>query len=201
MSPPPPRQPASRAALLALVVAAFMAAPGAASSAEPPPPELPAPTYSSVAKEVLIEMDDGVELGATIAFPSKDGVEPAPGRFPVVFGMTPYSRNGVCSCYAPDFFATRGMIGAAVDVRGTGGSGGDLTGNYFSPREARDGYNLVEYLGTMAHSSGKVGMAGGSYVGITQYLAAEQRPPTSRRSPRRSRSATSTATPSPMAGS
>ena len=36
---------------------------------------------------------------------------------------------------------------------------------------------LVEYLGTQPYSTGKVGMAGGSYVGITQYLAAEQRPP------------------------
>ena len=91
--------------------------------------------------------------------------------------MTPYGRNGVCGCFAPDFFATRGMVGAVADVRGTGGSGGNLEGNFFSPREARDGYDLVEYLGTQPYSTGKVGMAGGSYVGITQYLAAEQQPP------------------------
>ena len=91
--------------------------------------------------------------------------------------MTPYSRNGLCGCFPPDFFATRGMVGAVVDVRGTGGSGGNLEGNFFSPREARDSYNVIEYLGTQPYSNGKVGMAGGSYVGITQYLAAEQRPP------------------------
>ena len=91
--------------------------------------------------------------------------------------MTPYGRNGVCGCIPPAIFATRGMVGAVVDVRGTGGSGGNLEGNYFSPREARDGYDLVEYFGTRPYSTGKVGMAGGSYVGITQYLAAEQRPP------------------------
>ena len=62
--------------------------------------------------------------------------------------MTPYGRNGVCGCPAPAMFATRGIVGAVADVRGTGGSGGDLEGNYFSPREARDGYHLVEYLGT-----------------------------------------------------
>lgn len=145
--------------------------------ADPPPPELPAPTYHSVSKEVLIPMDDGVKLGATIAFPSADGRMPLEGRFPVVVGMTPYGRNGLCGCFPPDFFATRGMIGAAVDVRGTGGSGGNLEGNFFSPREARDGYDVVEHLGTQPYSTGKVGMAGGSYVGITQYLAAEQRPP------------------------
>jgi putative CocE/NonD family hydrolase len=161
--------------LLATVVAALLlpVAPAAAA----PPPKLPAPTYQSVSKEVLIRMDDGVRLAATVAFPSLDGQNPAPGRFPVVLGMTPYGRNGVCGCVPPDFFATRGMVGAAVDVRGAGGSEGNLDGNFFSPREQRDGYDLVEYFGTQRYSTGKVGMAGGSYVGITQYLAAEQQPP------------------------
>ena len=36
---------------------------------------------------------------------------------------------------------------------------------------------MIEYLGTQPYSNGKVGMAGGSYVGITQYLAAERQPP------------------------
>ncbi len=91
--------------------------------------------------------------------------------------MTPYGRNGVCGCITPSFFATRGMVAAVVDVRGTGGSEGDLEGNFFSPREARDGYLLVEHFGTQPYSTGKVGMAGASYVGITQYLTAEQQPP------------------------
>jgi putative CocE/NonD family hydrolase len=91
--------------------------------------------------------------------------------------MTPYGRTGVCGCGDPSLFATRGIAYAVADVRGTGGSGGNLEGNYFSPREARDGGELVEYFGTRPWSTGKVGMAGGSYVGITQYLAAEQQPP------------------------
>lgn len=146
------------------------------ASAAAPPPKLPDPTYKSVAKEVLISMDDGVKIAATVALPSQDGQTPLPGPFPVVVGMTPYSRNGVCGCYPPDFWATRGMVGAVADVRGTGGSGGTLEGNFFSPREARDSAAVIEYLGTQPYSTGKVGMAGGSYVGITQYLAAEQRP-------------------------
>lgn len=122
-------------------------------------------------------MDDGVKLAGTIALPSEDGQTPLLGRFPVVVGMTPYSRNGVCGCFPPDFFATRGMAGAVFDVRGTGGSGGTLEENFFSPREARDSYTVIEYLAAQPWSTGKVGMAGGSYVGITQYLAAEQKPP------------------------
>lgn len=166
----------TRTALLAAVLAVGIA-PAARAVDPSPPPTLPDPTYQSVSTEVLIPMDDGAQLAATIAFPSKDGQTPLPGPFPVVLAMTPYGRNGACGCVAPSFFATRGMIGAVVDVRGTGGSEGNLEGNYFSPREARDGHNLVEYFGTQPYSSGKVGMAGGSYLGITQYLTAEQQPP------------------------
>ena len=164
--------------MCAALAVAFLVLPAAASAAaDPPAPKLPAPTYRSVAKEVLIPMDDGVQLAATVAWPSEDGQTALPGPFPVVLAMTPYGRNGVCGCFPPDFFATRGMVGAVVDVRGTGGSGGNLDGNFFSPREARDGYHLVEYFGTQPYSTGKVGMAGGSYVGITQYLTAAQQPP------------------------
>jgi putative CocE/NonD family hydrolase len=148
-----------------------------AAAALAAPPTLPAPTYQSVSREVLVTMDDGVRLAATVALPSNDGAQPAPGRFPVVLSMTPYSRNGVCGCISPAFFATRGMVSAVVDVRGTGGSEGDLKENFFSPREARDGYALVEHFAKQPYSTGKVGMAGASYVGITQYLTAEQQPP------------------------
>ncbi len=162
-------------ALAALAALAALTLPAAAAAA--PPPTLPPAGYQSVSEEVLIEMDDGVKLGATVARPSLDGETPVPGRFPVVLGLTPYGRNGVGGTIAPQEWATRGMVGAVVDVRGTGGSGGDLSGNYFSPREARDGYRVVEYFGTRPYSSGKVGMAGGSYVGITQYLTAQRQPP------------------------
>jgi hypothetical protein len=166
-----------RAFLIAAAAVALAAAPVAPAAAQAPPPKLPAPTFQSVSHEVLIEMDDGVELAGTVALPSLDGQTPAPGPFPVVVGMTPYSRNGSCGCYAPALWATRGIAGAVVDVRGTGGSGGTLEENFFSPREARDSAAVIEYLGTQPWSTGKVGMAGGSYVGITQLLAAAQQPP------------------------
>jgi predicted acyl esterase len=50
-------------------------------------------------------MDDGVKLGATVALPSRDGETAMRGKFPVVLGMTPYGRTGLCSCYPPDFWA------------------------------------------------------------------------------------------------
>jgi uncharacterized protein len=166
---------ATRLALcLALAATLASAAPAAAA----PPTVLPPATYpATYSQQRFIAMDDGVKLGATITFPSLNGSAPAPGHFPVVLSMTPYGRDGVCGCGRPADFATRGFVSAVVDVRGTGGSQGNLDGNYFSPREARDGYDLVEYLGTQLWSNGKVGMSGGSYVGITQFKTAETQPP------------------------
>ncbi|CAB4685418.1 MAG: CocE/NonD family hydrolase [Actinobacteria bacterium] len=138
---------------------------------------MPEPTYDTVSEDVAVEMSDGVLLGATVTYPSSDATTRAPGRFPVVLSITPYGRTALCSCPDAAMFATRGIVSVVVDTRGTGGSEGNLDDNYFSPREARDGYELVEHFGTQRWSSGKVAMAGGSYVGITQYLTAELQPP------------------------
>lgn len=160
-----------------LVALPAVLGPPAVADADPvPAPTLPEETFDSVSEEVLVEMDDGVELAATVVRPSEDGETVAEGEFPVVLALTPYGRNGVCGCVPPELFGTRGMIGVVADVRGTGGSGGDLSENYFSPREAQDGAILVDHFGGLPESNGRVGMAGGSYVGITQYLTAARQP-------------------------
>ncbi len=142
------------------------------------PTTLPPLDYDqTVTREIPIPMPDGVRLGATVTFPSRDGSTPAPGKFPAVVSITPYGRNGLASSPDRAMFALRGIIGVTVDARGTGGSEGNLDENYFSPLEASDSATVIEYFGTQDYSSGKVGMAGGSYVGITQLLAAEQQPP------------------------
>jgi hypothetical protein len=75
-------------------MAAIPAASGAptrtpAGASAYPAPKLPPATYKTVARNIAIRMDDGVHLGATVTFPSRDGKVPAPGRFPVVVSMTP----------------------------------------------------------------------------------------------------------------
>lgn len=142
-----------------------------------PATELPAPTYEKTwSQELAVTMSDGVRIATTITFPSLDGRAPAPGKFPVVLSVTPYSRNGLNSSPDRTAFALRGIIGVTADTRGTGGSEGNLNENYFSPLEASDSAALIEYFGTRDYSNGRVGMSGGSYVGITQLLAAEQQP-------------------------
>ena len=63
-----------------------------------------------------------------------------------------------------------------ADARGTGASFGVHNGP-FSVEETADGYEIIEWLSGQPWPSGKVGMAGRSYPGTTQYLAATQRPP------------------------
>ena len=182
----PPRRTTTSllAATLLAIGLAFPTGPTVASSTQATaspiegrtPPTLPEPRYQSVQHEVLIKMDDGVKLGATVALPSRDGETPMKGKFPVVCRDDAVRPEWRLRLLPADFWATRGFVGAVVDVRGTGGSGGDLSRNYFSPREARDGAAMVDWLGTRKWSTGKVGMAGGSYVGITQLLTAGQRP-------------------------
>lgn len=140
-------------------------------------PVLPPTTYAKTfEQEMALPMSDGVHLAMTVTYPSQDGATPAPGKFPVVVSITPYSRNGVNGAPDRKLFAQRGIIGVTVDTRGTGGSEGNLDQNYFSPLEARDSAAVIEYFGTQPYSSGRVGMAGGSYVGITQLLAAALQP-------------------------
>ena len=94
------------------------------------------------------------------------------GPFPVILRRTPYGRRA-----GPNqnrYFAARGYIFVAQDVRGRFGSEGtfrDLAG------QDDDGYDAVEWAAALPGSTGKVGMLGGSYEGWTQWYAAVKHPP------------------------
>jgi putative CocE/NonD family hydrolase len=60
------------------------------------------------------------------------------------------------------------------DVRGRFESEGEW---YPFIHESNDGYDTVEWAGSLPYANGKVGMVGGSYVGATQMLAAIAKPP------------------------
>ncbi|MBX3148012.1 MAG: CocE/NonD family hydrolase [Gemmatimonadales bacterium] len=64
-----------------------------------------------------------------------------------------------------------GYAVVAVQVRGGGASFGRYEG-LFSPTETRDAYDVMDWMVKQPWSDGNLGMFGGSYLGITQYMAA-----------------------------
>ena len=140
---------------------------------QPPPP-----VYGVLAvKDVPVRMDDGVDLAADVYYPADPATgRRAAGRFPVLLTQTPYTNSiGLTSATGGagpgDYFVERGYIFVSADVRGTGRSGGN--GGFFSPRDARDGVDLVDWVAhELAGSDGVVGLTGCSYLGQTQLYTA-----------------------------
>src|ERR1044072_15607 len=116
---------------------------------------------------VRIPLRDGVHLNGTLYLPAGGR---APG--PVLLMLTPYVSQLWHS--RGMYFAANGFPFLIVDVRGRGNSEGE-----FRPtiNEARDGYDVVEWLAQQAYCNGQVAMWGGSYSGYDQWAAASQSPP------------------------
>jgi uncharacterized protein len=116
--------------------------------------------------DVRIRLRDGISLSGILYLPADlDTAGPA------IFTMTPYvaqaqHERGV-------YFASHGYPFLSVDVRGRGNSQG-----IFHPRsEARDGYDVVEWIARQPFCNGRVAMCGGSYQGFCQWAVAREQPP------------------------
>lgn len=125
-------------------------------------------TYDyDVQKNVGVPMRDGTMLRADVYRPKVEH------DVPVVLVRTQYDKNGEKD--KAEFFAKHGYIAVAQDVRGQYASEGEF---YEFANEQRDGYDSVEWAAKkIPGSNGKVGMWGTSYVGATQWMAAEMAPP------------------------
>jgi putative CocE/NonD family hydrolase len=124
-------------------------------------------------KNVDIPMRDGTVLRADV-YRLQDA---PPG--PALLIRTPYSKEDIVHIMAEMFvdpfeLIREGYVWVVQDVRGRFASDGD-----FEPfrHEQLDGYDTVEWVAAQAWCSGKVGMTGSSYLGMTQWLAATQNPP------------------------
>lgn len=132
-----------------------------------------------------LPMRDGVRLAVDLFRPTRDGAlhtEP----LPVVWTHHRYNRaffaNGALVDYLQGFgrgadkLVEHGYIVAAVDTRGGGASFGTQQG-FFMPEETADAHEVTEWLAAQPWSSGRIGMMGRSYLGITQLFAAGTAPP------------------------
>jgi len=122
-----------------------------------------------LARGVRCRMSGGVELVSDHYCPSQTG------EFPTLLMRQPYGRDIASTVvYAhPAWFARHGYNVVIQDVRGRGDSGGEF---YPFRHEARDGAETIAWVRTLPQSNGRVGMYGFSYQGMTQFLAAAERP-------------------------
>jgi len=175
----------------AAILAAGQAAPQKSQAAENPKVSqfgrysgYSEPVYDSgVRTSHYLAMRDGTRIAIDIIRPAKDG-KIAAGPFPVIWTHHRYRRaftaNGrlVSIGDSPDIQALikRGYVAASADVRGSGASFGRALG-IFTPEESQDAFEVTEWLAKQPWSTGKIGMFGGSYLGITQLMAAGRKPP------------------------
>ncbi len=116
--------------------------------------------------DVKVPMRDGVNLSSDIYLPK------AHGRFPAVLQRTPYSNNAGELIEEGRRLANNGYACVIQDCRGRWDSDG---GYYPFHNEGGDGYDTQEWIGRQKWSNGKIGMAGGSYVGLVQWQSAPYR--------------------------
>ena len=148
--------------------------------------------------DVPIAMDDGILLRADVFRPVADG------RYPVLLTYGPYAKglafqDGYPSAWQrmvaehpdvaagssnlhqnwevvdPEKWVPHDYICVRVDSRGCGRSPGRV--DHFSPREAQDFYQCIEWAGVQPWSNGRIGLNGVSYYGMNQWQVASLQPP------------------------
>lgn len=78
-------------------------------------------------------------------------------------------------CPDPAYWVFHDYAVVFMDPRGVGMSEGDA--HYFGAQDASDNYDVIEWLAVQVWCSGRVTMAGNSWLGITQWYTAALNPP------------------------
>ena len=178
-----PSGPQGQAALDPELPASVITASFAPGSTWQPDPAVYGTTSQN---DIPVTMSDGTVLRVNVIYPTdpKTG-QIASGPFPVLLTQTPYGKGrggssspgsaaqpsaGAATGGANNYLAQRGYIEVVADVRGTGDSEGSW--GIFDPVQTTDGITLVNWAAHLAHSDGRVGTYGPSYLGINQLLLA-----------------------------
>lgn len=167
-----------------------------------PPVQVYEPVEGSVHTEhdAPITVRDGTVLRANVYRP------PGDGPFPVLVCAHPYGKDKLpkrkrrggysysfqyralrqsgpirfstlTSWEAPDpaWWTAQGYVMVNCDLRGAGSSEG--VGDILSVQEGQDVHDVIEWAAAQSWSTGAVGMIGVSYLAISQWEGAAQRPP------------------------
>ena len=138
-----------------------------------------------VEKDVDIPMRDGAKLKADVFRPDGDG------QFPVLINMGIYQKDKLWvppddleekpnpymnwETVNPEWWVPRGYACVRVDERGSGKSPGQSV--LYSPQEAVDFYDAIEWAGHQPWSNGRVATIGISFFARTQWWVANLNPP------------------------
>ncbi|HET7201177.1 MAG TPA: CocE/NonD family hydrolase [Burkholderiales bacterium] len=138
-----------------------------------------------VEKDLEVPMRDGARLRADVFRPR------SAGRVPVIINLGSYQKDKLWvpppdleekpneymnwETVNPLWWVPRGYACVRVDSRGSGKSPGRT--DPWSPSEARDFYDAIEWAGARPWSNGRVGANGISYYAMTQWLVASLKPP------------------------
>jgi uncharacterized protein len=137
--------------------------------------EVIAMTFSiTVEKSAPMEMRDGVLLRADIYRPGDKE------RHPAIFMRSPYNRSMTLDFSFVNLIevVTAGYALVVQSLRGTYDSGGVMgLGDVSLSSEGKDGYDSVEWIASQPWCDGNVGSAGGSYLGLLQWITARENPP------------------------
>ncbi|REK19428.1 MAG: CocE/NonD family hydrolase [Planctomycetota bacterium] len=115
-------------------------------------------------KVEMVPMRDGVKLATNLFFPEGEG------PWPVVLSRTPYGKGRAASREEKEKpYTERGYVRVVQDCRGRHDSEGEYRAFI---DDMDDGYDTVEWIAAQPWSTGKVGMIGGSALGITANHAA-----------------------------
>ncbi|MDR3703565.1 MAG: CocE/NonD family hydrolase [Candidatus Sulfopaludibacter sp.] len=125
-------------------------------------PQRPGAQKAFAQLHVPVPMRDGVHLYANLFLPA------AGGRYSTILIRTPYGKGSDLNANW-QAFVDHGYAMLIQDVRGRYESEGS-----FDPigQESSDGDDTINWIARQSWSNGKVGMTGGSYVGIVQWKAA-----------------------------
>ncbi len=153
----------------------------------------PLPVEIVLEKDVAVTLRDGVTMYVDVLRPA--GTDKVPvivawspygkstGNAPKynslfdMLGMDPSQLSGLMKFEGPDpaFWCAHGYAVCNPDPRGAFNSEGDIL--VWSRQEGRDYHDLIEWVAVQDWCNGKVGTTGNSYLAISQWFVAAERPP------------------------
>ncbi|MCV9880201.1 CocE/NonD family hydrolase [Brenneria izbisi] len=148
-------------------------------------------------RDVAVTLRDGTTMYTDVFRPATDG-QYAGQQHPALTAWSPYGkeiggqwlddirgRSGVPLAWVselqkfegpdPAFWCNEGYIVLNPDPRGAYKSAGNI--NYWGRQLAEDGYDFIEWAASQKWCSGKVGMAGNSWLAVSQWFIAAEQPP------------------------